>query len=65
MKPDMDDLFKAVDQIVEEAENSPECFKCRQPITDPTEVRIVTVRVDRKPVSVWVHAAHSKPGQTY
>lgn len=56
------DLNEAVEQVIEAAENSPECFKCQKPITDLTEVRIVTVRIDRKPVSVWVHSAHSKPG---
>lgn len=57
----MSDMFDAIDQIIEAASSSPECFKCGEPITELNNVRIVTVRIDDKPVSVWVHAAHAAP----
>jgi len=41
--------------------NGPECFKCHEPIADFREVRIVTVRIDDKPASVWMHANHANP----
>lgn len=57
----MPDFWPAIDQFLEAARNSPECFKCRKPITEFDEVRVVTVRVDDKPINVWVHADHAKP----
>lgn len=51
-----------IEQFIQAAQNDPECFKCHEPITDFREVRIVTVRIDDKPVDVWVHADHAKPG---
>lgn len=56
------DALSGVGQVIAEAMNGPECFKCQEPITDFREVRIVTVRIDDKPVNVWVHDAHAKPG---
>lgn len=56
------DAMSGVGQLIAEAMNGPECFKCHEPITDFREVRIVTVRIDDKPVNVWVHDAHAKPG---
>lgn len=50
-----------IEQFLEAAKNGPECFKCRQPITDFNEVRVVTVRIDGEPRDVWVHADHAKP----
>jgi len=52
-----------VERILEAAKNSPECFKCRKPITEFKEVRIVTVRnhEDKESKDVWVHAAHADP----
>lgn len=51
----------SVEQFLEEARNAPECFKCRDPITEFNEVRVVTVRVDGEPRDVWVHADHAPP----
>ena len=59
---DIDDLFRGVEQLVEDANNDPECIKCQKPITELDQVRIVIVRIDGEPVSAWVHAKHSKPG---
>jgi hypothetical protein len=50
-----------VERIIEAASNNPECFKCREPITDLNEVRIITVRIDGKRKEVWAHAAHANP----
>ena len=52
--PDMN----PIEQFLEEARNGPECFKCREPITEFNEVRVVTVRIDGKPKDVWMHASH-------
>lgn len=57
----MDNLSGGVERVIEDANNAPECFKCQRPITELNQVRTVTVRIDGKPVSVWVHADHSKP----
>lgn len=54
-------MITSAEQVIEAASNNPECFKCRQPITDLNEVRIITVRIEGKPVDVWAHAAHAKP----
>lgn len=51
----------SVEQLIEAAKSSPECFKCHEPITEFSEVRIVRVRVDGKPIDVWVHADHAGP----
>ena len=51
----------AIEQFLEAARNSPECFKCQEPITEFNEVRVVTVRVDGERKDVWVHAAHAAP----
>jgi len=59
----MNDPFRGVEQIIADANNDPECIKCQRPITELDQVRIVTVRIDDKPINVWVHAAHSKPGK--
>jgi len=53
--------MRNVEQLIEEARSSPECFKCHEPITEFSEVRIVTVRVDGDPLNVWVHADHVNP----
>lgn len=53
----------SVEQFLEAARNSPECFKCREPIAEFSEVRVVTVRVDGERRDVWVHADHAKPDQ--
>jgi len=50
-----------VERFLDEARSGPECFKCQEPITEFNEVRVVTVRVDGEPISVWVHAAHANP----
>lgn len=50
--------------VIEGAKNSPECFKCEEPITEFSEVRIVTVRVDGEAMNVWVHAEHANPDPT-
>ena len=52
-----------VEQIITEARNGPECFKCEKPITEFGEVRIVTVWIDGERKDVWAHAAHAKPGK--
>lgn len=51
----------AIERLLEAARNAPECFKCREPITDFNEVRIVTIRVLNETKDVWVHAAHADP----
>lgn len=51
----------AIEQFLEAARNNPECFKCREPITEFNEVRVVTVRIDGEARDVWVHAAHAAP----
>lgn len=51
----------SVEQLIEDAKNAPECFKCREPITEFEDVRIVIIRVDGEPRNVWVHAEHAKP----
>lgn len=51
----------SIEQFIEAARSSPECFKCREPITESSEVRVVTVRVDGNRIDVWVHAGHAKP----
>lgn len=51
----------SIEQFLEAASNGPECFKCREPITAFNEVRVITVRIDGEPKSVWVHADHAKP----
>lgn len=53
--------IEQIEQLLEEAKNGPECFKCREPITEFSQVRVVTVRVDGEPRDVWVHADHAKP----
>lgn len=53
--------FEDVEQVIEAARAQPECFKCREPITELEDVRIITVRVDGEPIQVWAHAAHSTP----
>lgn len=50
-----------IEQLIEDARSGPECFKCGEPITEFSEVRVVTVRVDGKPREVWAHAAHAEP----
>lgn len=57
-------MIMGIEQLIEDARNSPECFKCREPITEFSEVRIVTVRVDGEPKNVWAHAAHAKPNRS-
>lgn len=54
--------MSSIERIIEAASNNPECFKCRNPITDLDQVRIITVRIEDEPVEVWVHADHAKPG---
>lgn len=54
-------LIEQLEQIIEEARSGPECFKCHEPIAELDQVRIVTVRVDDEPLSVWVHADHAAP----
>lgn len=51
--------MESVEQLIEDAKNDPECYKCRRPITELSDARIVTVRVDGNPMDVWVHAAES------
>lgn len=53
----------SVEQLIAEAQNNPECFKCREPIKEFSEVRVVTVRVNDEARDVWVHAAHAAPGR--
>ncbi|MEE3066597.1 MAG: hypothetical protein VYA67_22090 [Actinomycetota bacterium] len=55
-------MSNAIEQFLEAARNDPECFKCHEPITEFSEVRVITVRVDGEPRNVWVHAAHAQPG---
>lgn len=51
--------MEAIEQFLEAARNNPECFKCREPITEFSEVRVVTVRVGDEARDVWVHATHA------
>ncbi|WP_141659135.1 hypothetical protein [Mycobacterium europaeum] len=56
-----DRLNRGVQQIIDAANDDPECFKCGEPITDLNDVRIITVRVEGDPVEVWCHADHASP----
>jgi hypothetical protein len=55
------EVMSGVEQLIEAANSNPECFKCREPVTDINEVRIITVRVRGKPIDVWAHADHASP----
>lgn len=52
-----------VEEFLDEARSGPECFKCHEPIIGLDNVRIITVRVEGKPMNVWAHAEHAKPGR--
>lgn len=54
------DALSGVGQVIAEAMNGPECFKCNEPITDFREVRIVTVRIADKPASVSRSRQHPR-----